>query len=343
MKIAYLASIKSRHDGVSRKIQIQMHEWKRLGHDVRSFFMTRSPHPVFFTYRLWSRFNLFNPCFSIVYSLWKYKPDVIYMREDNLIILRIFLLLLFKNIVIEINSYDKEENKILKTSTIKKISFNIINYINKISYKNALGLIFVTYELRNFAEYSNCKHSAIIPNTRSDTKSIKKRSTSYNKRINLFFLGSPNQPWHGIDKMISIAKKLDEKIELHLIGPSPQDIKQFSPSKNITAYGFLSDYKKIIAKCHIAICTLALYRKKMNEACPLKTREYLESGFPIIIGYKDTSFLHNNYDFILQLENSENSINDNSIKRIYDFCLRQYNHIVSSEEIISLLPPPLKN
>ena len=28
----------------------------------------------------------------------------------------------------------------------------------------------------------------------------------------------------------------------------------------------------------------------MEEACPLKVREYLAYGYPIIIGYKDTAF-----------------------------------------------------
>jgi hypothetical protein len=58
----------------------------------------------------------------------------------------------------------------------------------------------------------------------------------------------------------------------------------------------------------------------MNEACPLKVREYLAYGLPIIIGYSDTDFLERP-DFILTLPNHENNVNE-SLSEIEKFVLK---------------------
>ena len=344
MKIAYLASIKSRHDGVSRKILTQITEWQRLGHEVRSFFMSQSSHPDFTTYPLWLRFNILNPCFSIITALWGYQPDIIYMREDNLIILRFFLLILFRNrIIIEINSDAKSENNLIQNKTIiKKITSTIENITNKISYKNVLGLIFVTHELRRSDTYKKCRNSTVIPNASIGKSTIRKAKNSH-PPIRLLFLGSPNQPWHGIDKMVYLAKVLSTKIELHLVGPSMQDIAHLSPSKNTIAYGYCENYRDIAKQCHIAIGTLALHRKNMNEACPLKVREYIDAGFPGIIGYTDTAFIGKKYDFILQLENKENNINEDNIKNIYKFCIEQCDTIIDKKVSYLISPQHIES
>jgi hypothetical protein len=52
----------------------------------------------------------------------------------------------------------------------------------------------------------------------------------------------------------------------------------------------------------IAIGTLGLYRKKMDEACPLKVREYLAFGLPVLAGYEDTD-VPAGADYFLRLPN----------------------------------------
>ncbi|MBE3098230.1 MAG: hypothetical protein IMZ44_14030, partial [Planctomycetes bacterium] len=48
-------------------------------------------------------------------------------------------------------------------------------------------------------------------------------------------------------------------------------------------------------------------RKGMNENSPIKTREYLAAGLPVIIGYDDIDF-PDRPDYILQLPNSEDNV-----------------------------------
>jgi hypothetical protein len=58
----------------------------------------------------------------------------------------------------------------------------------------------------------------------------------------------------------------------------------------------------------------------MQEACPLKTREYLAYGLPVVIGYKDTDFPRGE-DFLLQLPNREDNVRQ-ELPAIREFVLR---------------------
>ena len=93
------------------------------------------------------------------------------------------------------------------------------------------------------------------------------------------------------------------------------------------------DYVKILEKCHICIGTLALHINNMIEACPLKVREYLAHGFPVIIGYKDTAFLNNTSDFILELDFSNDEVAEHHIQKIKEFVESKKNRIVKKEEL----------
>jgi hypothetical protein len=60
----------------------------------------------------------------------------------------------------------------------------------------------------------------------------------------------------------------------------------------------------------VALGSMALHRNLMNEASPLKVREYLAYGIPTIIGYHDTDF-PDGHPFILELPNEENNVESN--------------------------------
>ena len=78
---------------------------------------------------------------------------------------------------------------------------------------------------------------------------------------------------------------------------------------NIKFHGYLTEVDAIdvISRMDIGISTLALHRKKMNEACPLKTRQYFALGLPVIGAHFDPD-LPDGADFFLNLPNVENNI-----------------------------------
>ena len=148
--------------------------------------------------------------------------------------------------------------------------------------------------------------------------------------IGIAFLGSPNQPWHGLDKIERLAYNLGDTFHFHIIGT-----EKGSACRNVTFYGpqDQNKYEKILQNCDIAISTMALHRKQMNEACPLKTREYLAYGYPVVAGYADTAWLGDPPAWILQLPNTEDNLdNPENISSMRNFCLNMKNYIVPHKE-----------
>ena len=111
--------------------------------------------------------------------------------------------------------------------------------------------------------------------------------------VRLVFLGSPGQAWQGLDEIARLAEaKPDWRFDV--IGPERGELEAaglLSPP-NMTFHGQLTRerYQPLLDRADLAIGTLALYRKGMEEASPLKVREYLANGLPVIAAYRETDF-----------------------------------------------------
>jgi hypothetical protein len=152
--------------------------------------------------------------------------------------------------------------------------------------------------------------------------------------FNVIFLCSSNYPWSGVDRIERIAQ-FTSQITYHIVGIN-KSIKA-SNYGNIIYHGRqdYKDYIKLCRKCDAGIGTMALYRKKMNEACPLKTREYISMGLPVIIAYNDTMFL--GLDrlpwWVLVLPN-DSSANKQIGKKIEDFLISLSGRRIPIEDIL---------
>jgi hypothetical protein len=84
-----------------------------------------------------------------------------------------------------------------------------------------------------------------------------------------------------------------------------------SSSPNIFFYGAMqsSEYREIATKCVAGVGTLNLSAKKMEEASPLKVREYLAMGLPVITRYRDVD-LDPTSDYLLQLPVDQRGFSD---------------------------------
>ena len=338
MKIAYIARISPDNRGVLKKIFQQIKQWKRMGHDVLPFFIASASIDDVPIYQLWKHGNLINPTLRMLLDVKSYQPDCIYMREDTLPISRLLRFLFWrKKIILEINSnYDTEGRLDYTSSFTAKRNFWINYAINHFFYHRVAGIVSVSHELLQLPHFLRCKEKIVIPNTIDIDSVTIQKCHSATLPVGLLFLGSANQAWHGVDKIIQLARNLGDDFFIHLVGPQEKDITALNPPPNVIAYGYRTEYTDILRKCHIAIGTLALHRKKMKEASPLKVREYLASGFPVIIAYDDSAFisLEQLPDFILKLKNSEDCIKKyNTIEEVRSFCLKNCTRIVSHNDI----------
>ena len=168
------------------------------------------------------------------------------------------------------------------------------------------GLIFVTEEIAERRHFKIGKKIKIISNG-IEMQLYTVLPPPKNQYPNLVFIGTEGQLWHGTDKIKALAQMFPNWL-FHIIGNSSQ--QGMIRKDNIVYYPFLSkhDYQQIMAIADVAIGTLALHRIDMNQACPLKVREYLAYGLPVIIGYEDMDL--KGFDGVLQIANTPNNIYD---------------------------------
>ncbi|WP_018751654.1 glycosyltransferase [Paenibacillus sanguinis] len=145
--------------------------------------------------------------------------------------------------------------------------------------------------------------------------------------MRLVFIGSPGQPWQGLDEIAGWARA-KPNWRFDIIGPEQDELEQLTNKRlpkrgagstlladdgpevpvNLFFHGILTrlEYQPLLDQADLAIGTLALYRKGMEEASPLKVREYLANGLPVIAAYKETDFPLS-VPFILELPNKPGS------------------------------------
>lgn len=147
---------------------------------------------------------------------------------------------------------------------------------------HAGGIVSVTSEIDRSVKAK--KPLRIMIGNGYDVANTPMRLPPRNARPQLLFVGSPNQAWHGVDKLQELAYLMPE-CDFNIVVPG----LSLKGPENFICHGALYGQALIdlYQKTDAAFGTLALHRNKMQEATPLKTREYLAHGIPTIIGYND--------------------------------------------------------
>ncbi|GGX19487.1 glycosyltransferase [Aquimarina muelleri] len=337
MKIAYVCVLDlDKYEGVSKKIFSQVNQWIEYGHNVRLFCKINSINKIeksslsklknqnvsfFFNDRSNTKNIISNwlgneSIYDEIYkSLIDFNPDIVYYRSSFTLP---FFLKINKNFksVVEINTIEKKEYKILaKDSLSYFLKYLYFLLTIKMKFNNVNGFVAVTTEIANELErdFLNIK-TFVVPNSIDLENKERYHNVDTDGHPNAVFLGTPNLPWHGLDIILELAKKIPS-IKFHIIGFKSIEIEK--EIDNVITYGYLNkkEYSKVLEKCDFAIGSLAMYRNHMNEACPLKIREYLAFGLPIIISFKETAFELSNYpDWVLRLPNNRKEIIDSHEK-----------------------------
>lgn len=152
--------------------------------------------------------------------------------------------------------------------------------------------------------------------------------------IRFAFLGAElGAQWHGVPKIIELARRRPEWV-FELIGPTRASLGDCPP--NVHAHGVLdrAAYEPILARCDVGFGTLAAHTKGLFEASPLKVREYLAYGLPVITGVSDTDFPER-VPFLLVLPNEERNVEAN-VDRIESFARSWKGRRVAREEIMHI-------
>lgn len=282
-------------------------------------FSARKPAP----------FQRLLPNLVLLRSVRMFLPDIVYSRYHSWSFTDWLLSSRFR-IVYELNSLDVDEMHLQmekKRSLSSVIRYYSNRHLRSCLFSNAIGLVAVSEEIahhRSFVAYG--KPMCVVPNgidlrKYSVVKDVQERAPEV--RTRLFFIGTPDQPWHGIDLIESIAIQLPEW-EFHFVG-----LNKDGPA-NCFYHGYMNtdQYVSLMRGCHACFGTMALFRKRMSEASPLKVREYLAYGFPVVLGYKDTALSEYELPFVLRFNPG-----DSCIRSLVEFVQRNRNRVVEHSEI----------
>lgn len=324
MKILYILDQRietGKTSGIIHKIRDKVRFWSKNGYEVEvlSLYDFRrydskldlideskafniESHGRYFTL-----FRLFYSTFILLSFLKDKEYDLIYMRQRLYMPFTRRVLKKFR-VIIEINTDDVSEWKV-----VNKLVYYYNLFTRDRFYSLASGFLSVSHELaKKFTKYNQ---EVFVIGNGTNTSKLEFVEEIKNDRPQICFAGSPGFPWHGIDKIEYLASECPE-FDFHIVG------EEGISHSNIKYYGYksFSELQEIVKKCDVSVSTLSLHTKEMEEASPLKSRQYLAHGVPIIYAYDDTD-LNGDEEFSLKIPNTPDNIQKN-IQKIKDFVVK---------------------
>lgn len=323
MRIAYITEWSPfARSGVLKKILGQVRAWRELG--CKAMLFTIAPahaEPPVQEFRLlgenlatisqaqleryrFARLGLLNKVSTVpllLRRLREFAPDLLYYRPQGIWYPGLDAVLRAAPSVAEVNTIGSREAEMWGSAFALATRL----FGDRI-YRPVQGLVCVTEEIaqayRRFG-----KPTTVIANSLDDRPAPLPPSDSDTPRF--VFVGSKTVgqgSWHGVDKIVALAKLLPD-CGFEIIGMTAADLRVSDVPANLTFHGPIHGAALIEAyrRCDVAISTLALHRIGMKEACPLKTREYLANGLPVVLGYRETEKRLRDADFVLEIGNDE--------------------------------------
>lgn len=297
--------------GPFKKIAEQTAEWRRQGCEVGLFVLTtadaagdweslrgvrqvlvRSARPA----------ALARQKEVLVSAALRWSPDVLYHRY-SFPYPGLVRAARRGRLVLEVNTDDIAEYDLLspRKGRVNRLTRGLV-------FRRSSGIVFVTEELAASPAFAAFGRPSVVVANGLVLDDVVWTPSPHSSRPRLVFLGQPGCPWHGVDKLVELARQRPQW-DFDVVGPDASEVG--TAPANVTVHGSLApaDYAPLLARADVGVGSLALHRKKMDEASALKLREYLASGLPSIIAYRDTDF-PTPTPFLLQLPNNDTNIVD---------------------------------
>lgn len=209
---------------------------------------------------------------------------------------------------------------------------------SRFALKRARGIVGVTSEITQYevARSGNPHLAACTVTNGIDTRSMPLRSPPDfdGQHLVLLMLIGSAVSWHGQDRVIrGLADyRGGVRISLVIVGSSSardvqlvedlgvQDLVEFVGVSTGPALDLLFD------RAHLGVASLAIHRKGLTQAAPLKTREYAARGLPIILGYRDPDLDDAFHDVCLQVPADDSPVDMDGVVEFAHAVYRDSTH-----------------
>jgi hypothetical protein len=256
-------------------------------------------------------------------------------------------------IIFEHNTIEHAEMLLLQRAHFKRQPFSLrpsyLSYALKTLFFNSTeesvlggnilqkvrGGVCVSHEIMRYecSRYKNYR-TTVIANGAEVTTVANDFIPESSEEIRLAMLIGSDAVWHGYERLIQSLRhaNLPKPVRLLLVGMDrPANFDWPNDSRHAVEWRgrkAKNEVAEILMTCHAAVGTLALYKKSMTEASPLKVRECLLMGLPMIIGYHDTDVSADSRfePYLFQVPNNDSNIDMRAVFDWYTSLLRDQHH-----------------
>jgi glycosyltransferase involved in cell wall biosynthesis len=325
------------NSGVGKKLDRQIKLWQAGGHEARLFMHTSRYTPAsellpaeVFPYevsgKLRTELNRIRAAVQLVEAVQAYRPDLVYLRL-GMYVWPIHRLAEIAPVIGEANTNDLTQHEGLGGV------YALYNRLTRgLLLRRLCGLVTVSRELAAAPAFTAFHKPIRVIANGIDLENQSPLPAPSNPVPRLAFIGNPGYLWHGVDKLVTLAK-LHPDLQVEVIGYDQLAGFETLPA-NLHTHGYLATaaYERILTNADAAISSLGLHRIGLKEASPLKSRECLALGLPLVVAYIDTDMHDLNLDFILRIPNQEDNVLSHG-KAIRDFAYRMRGRRVDRQKI----------
>lgn len=163
------------------------------------------------------------------------------------------------------------------------------------------GLVAVTDEIRLVEIARGCTAPSLVIANGVDVDGQSATGCRHfdGRTLKLAFSCGRFWSWQGLDRVLAGLSEYRGTlaVELHLLGEvqahADRDVisrlTRERTNVRVITHGVLDGVRcdRVLSEVNLGISTLALHRKCMRQACPLKSREYAARGLPFVFAYED--------------------------------------------------------
>jgi hypothetical protein len=281
----YVPASMRRHDGIRRRTAATVLQWRRLGHEVVEIGSTDAPSPAVGGWQLvrWERDCDAQAHAEVAALAASGQLDHLHMR---LFVPGRGWARLAQHLPTSL-----EIHALLTRPESARDLYRVA--ASGVSARRLAGraaaAIFVTDEmahrfgvdsLRRIAIGNGVELTAVVP-------------APANQRPRIGMSVGSRGKWHGLDRLSGLAAELPDADWVVVV---PADLGHWAGSElgretmvRIVATSSRAEYDTAISRLDGAMGTLALDRRGLSEAAPLKVRDYAASGIPLLLPYRDTN------------------------------------------------------